>query len=281
MSTTIDGRGNIHRHESESVSINTSILENEKIKPETDKVETMSIEEYRNLKLTPEQEWNDLYNPKRVSIDALDTIEIRKKGKGPDKKIYYPGCKGPGPYYDPHCTHVHIWKKKKLIKNFVGKQFQNVKHVQFTKEEKGGFYCCICHCKNIQFHLKWRQNLDYYHEEQNILKNNFVYKQEDFLPRDKIEIFPKTIPKEEQYYEPKKRTIVKWESIISKLKYSMYNDKVVYPVSSFKSLYLWPWQLTPYQKFKIKFPEYKSGGVFVKSDFDKFKDNYAIISLKK
>ena len=274
MATIIDGRGNLRRKEPETI---ISMLENKKIKPEKDKIEVMSTEEYRNLKLTPEQEWNSFYNPKRASIEALHAIEIKKRGKGPDKKIYYPGCSGPGPYYDPSCNHVHIWKNKSLIKNFIGEQSQNVPHVQFT-DDKPGLYCCICHFKNSHFHLKWTQKLDDYREEPVILQNNNVYKEEDFLPKDKIKVFPKCIPKAEHVQELNNRIVSKWEPLMFKVIYSLENDKIVYPVSRFKSLYLWPWELTPYQKFKLKFPDYKSGIIFVKSDIDKFRDNYAIIA---
>ena len=57
----------------------------------------------------------------------------------------------------------------------------------------------------------------------------------------------------------------------------MYNDKIIYEISIYKSLYLWPWQLTPYQKVKLNNPDYKSSCIFVKSDISKFRDNYAII----
>ena len=57
----------------------------------------------------------------------------------------------------------------------------------------------------------------------------------------------------------------------------MYNEKVVYPISRFKSLYLWPWQLTNYQKFKLKFPDYKKSNIFGPSELEEFKDNYAVI----
>ena len=62
-----------------------------------------------------------------------------------------------------------------------------------------------------------------------------------------------------------------------KVIYSLKKQKIVYQVSSYKSLYLWPWQLTPYQKFKLKYPDYKLSVIFVKSEIDKFKNNYAIV----
>lgn len=273
MSTIIDGRGNLHRQEPETL---ISMIENMKTKPEKDKIKIMSIEEYRNLKLTPEQEWNNTYNSKKVSIEALKAIEIKKRGKGPDKKLFFPGCNEAGPYYDPYCNHVHIWKKRKLIKNFIGEQFQNVPHVQFT-DNKPGLYCSICHCRNTQFYLKWSQSIDDYQEMSNILKNSVVFKKEDFLPFEKIKVFPPTVETPPPELEINNRVLLKWKSFMSKVKHSIYNDKIIYPVSKYKSLYLWPWQLTPYQRFKLNNPKYKSSVVFVPNDDLKFQNNYATI----
>ena len=110
MSTIINGRGIISK-----------IEEEERPPLETEPFKCMTIEEYRNLKLTPEQEWNNMYNAKKVSIEALKNIEIRKRGKGPEKKVYSSAKSlENGPYYDPGCNHVHVWKKRSLIKNFIG-----------------------------------------------------------------------------------------------------------------------------------------------------------------
>lgn len=272
MSTIIDGRGNLHRKEPETI---IGMLQNKKINPEKDKIEIMTIEEYRNLQLTPEQEWNNIYNPKRVSIEALKAIEMRKRGKGPDKKIFYPGCKDVGPYYDPCCNHVHVWKKRKLIENFIGEQFQNIPYVQFT-DNKPGLYCSICHTRNNQFHFRWPPSVDDYQETPSILKNHVVYKKEDHLPPEKTKVFP---PTETPAPSPQinNRVLLKWESLMTKVKHCMYNDKIIYSVSRFKSLYLWPWQLTPYQRFKLNIPDYKSSKVFLANDNLKFQDNYAVI----
>tara|TARA_B100001142_G_scaffold330057_1_gene395931 strand:+ start:9740 stop:10564 length:825 start_codon:yes stop_codon:yes gene_type:complete len=274
MATIIDGRGNLHWKESDTTII---IPENKEIKPQEEEIKTMSIEEYRNLKLTDEQEWNNIYNPKRLSIEVLHAIETKRKGQGPDKKIYHGNCSEPGPYYDPHCNHVHVWKNKSLIKNFIGEQSQTVSYVQFT-DDKPGVYCSVCHCKNHAVYLKWAKHSNEYNEEPVILQNNNVYTEEHFLPNEKIKVFPNCIPEPEPIQEPNNRMISKWESFMFKVIYSLKNDKIVYQVSRFKSFYLWPWQLTPYQKFKLKFPDYKSRIIFVKSDDNKFKDNYAVLA---
>tara|TARA_Y100000748_G_C15467466_1_gene477460 strand:+ start:546 stop:1373 length:828 start_codon:yes stop_codon:yes gene_type:complete len=271
--TVVDGRGNIHKSEPEYLNIEMNTSQNEPVP------ETMSIEEYRSLHFTPEQEWNNTFNPKRVSIEALDSIRLKKKGKGPRKPLYHPGSTSPGPYYDPEHRHIHIWKSKKLISNFTGEQYQNSEYVQFT-EDSPGTYCSICHAKNKQFRLKWDKTnqwcQDSFYEKATILKNNNIYTQEDILPQEEIKTFPNTVPKTE-IDELVEEITKKWESLTLKVKYSMHNEKVVYPISRFKSLYLWPWQLTKYQKFKIKFPDYKKSNIFGPSEMEKFKYNYAVI----
>ena len=71
MSTIIDGRGNVYKFKCEK---EIDCEDNMDCEPYI-----MTAEEYRNLELTPEQEWNDIYNPKRVSIEALDAIEIKSR----------------------------------------------------------------------------------------------------------------------------------------------------------------------------------------------------------
>lgn len=324
MATIIDGRGNISKM-SDILCVNTELeTPREELKP-------MTIEEYRNLELTPEQEWNNTYNPKRCSIEALDAIEIKKRGKGSDKKIFYAGCKESGPYYDPGCFHLHIWKKRENIQNFIGEQFQNIPYVQFT-DNKPGVYCTICHARNKNFNFKWTKEIpqqdawaifiqkyiekkshdenikilklsDFSGNRRNIiytagidklnsrlkehineltdtpviLQNTVKYKQEDYLPVDKIKVFPNTQQKEKPV-EINNRVLTNWDRVANRVLYSLYNNKIVYPLSNFKSLYLWPWQLTPYQKFKLNNPSYNiSSNVFVKSENSRFQKNYAVI----
>ena len=231
----------------------------------------ISIEEYRNIKLTPEEEWNILHNPKRISIEALQTIEIKKRGKGAKKKNFNLKCEGPGPYYDPYCNHVHVWKNKKLIKNFIGEQFQNVPYIQYT-ENKPGIYCSICHCRNTQFNFKSNYNLDDKIQEDIpvfIKTRDFSLKEEN-----KTSIYTNPEPKTSKL---NLRIHLKWKTLVNKLNYSLNHDKIVDNFSKTKSVYLWPWQLTAYQKFTLNQPEYKSSCISVKSDIDKFRNDYAII----
>jgi hypothetical protein len=287
MTTVIDGRGNISRIEDSSNTLD-----------EEPSFDPMSIEEYRSLKLTPEQEWNNIHNPKKCSIEALEAIEIKKRGNGPDKPIYRIGAKDPGPYYDPDCAHIHIWKKVKLIQNFTCEQFHNVPYIQFTNK-KPGLYCSICHERRKQFQFKWKENLKQFqfrqkvnikqiqfrckddlddsYEKPMIFNNKNKYSKEDFLPPSSVKVFPKTAAKIPTSDHDINKKILNWERLVNRIFHSIYNEKLIYPLSKYKSLYLWPWQLTVYQKFKLNNPEYKSSRVFVKSGLDKFKNNYTII----
>ena len=39
----------------------------------------ISFKEYMTRKTTREEDWNEIYNSKRISIEALENIEIKKK----------------------------------------------------------------------------------------------------------------------------------------------------------------------------------------------------------
>lgn len=219
---------------------------------------------------TPEEEWNFHFNNKRVSIEALESIELKKKGKGPIKPLYNSPNLSHGPYYDPGGVHVHIWKKDSLIDNFIGEQKETVPHVQF-KDYKKGTYCCICHQSSQRFHMKWRNEPD--SMQIKLGESPEVKKYYNKLEKSAEPIF-------ENPETPKvtvSRYTKKWHSILYKVKYSLNNDKIVYKISDYKSLLLWPWELTPYQKFKLNKPDYKKSGIFIKSKMEEFRNNYAII----
>ena len=82
---------------------------------------------------TPEEEWNFLFNNKRVSIEALEAIELKQKGNGPIKELYNSENFTYGPCYDPGGVHVHIWKKDSLIKN-MSSLIANVIRRSFTHD---------------------------------------------------------------------------------------------------------------------------------------------------
>ena len=237
--------------------------------------DTISIEEYRNHLFTEKEEWNNWYNPKRCSIEALIKIEVKQRGKGPIKKNYTTVTNEPGPYYDPNMLHVHIWKKPELIKNFESEQNPSVPFVEFTRV-KVGLFCCICHLKNSNYTFKWNRALyEECEEEKEIYINRNGYSQIDYIKDPKI--FPIVKIDVENFCKPDKRSVSNWARLLARAKFSIENRKIIYPISNYKSLYLWPWEMTNYQKLTLKIPDYKKSVIFVKSQGDKFRSDYSYI----
>lgn len=221
------------------------------------------------------EEWNMKYNCNRISIEALNKIEIKKRGKGDKKRSFdseYDKDKL-GPYYDPFNNHIHIWKKDKDIKNFKCEQDPSNMYIQFA-DYKEGTYCSICHVRNLRQQFKWREepdkdiNPDVYK-----IENSNVYipplKKGEFKEFDTV-IINKEI-------ETNQKTIKNWGKIMFKVKYVLNNNKIVYNISSFKSFLLWPWEMTPYQKFKYNNKKYKNSSIFIDTD-KKFRDKYVYLT---
>jgi hypothetical protein len=270
MSVIINGRGVLSKHES-----NTEPIKDEEIK----QFKPITIEEYRKLEFTPEQEWDEIYNPKRASIEALNNIEIKKRGQGPEKNIYKDSKNlSGGPYYDPECIHLHIWKSYKLIKNFIGEQNQTSRYIQYTTF-KPGTYCSICHKRNLFSGLNWEK-------KPNNKKRSNEQMDVDGLCKDLKEVqldsenmqIEDTLVEKKQKTEPNHVVInSNWYKILYKALYVSNNDKIVYNISRFKSLLLWPWELTFYQRFKLNNENYRDSCIFIKNEDLKFRDDYAII----
>ena len=282
MSIIINGRGIISNYQSKEFDEFDEFDESDESDKSDDnpdavkKFKPMSIEEYRKLEFTPEQEWNELYYPTRSSIEALNNIEIKKKGKGPVKNIYIDSasCILDGPYYDPLSIHLHIWKSYKVIKNFIGEQNQNVEHVQFTNF-KPGTYCSICHKRNLSTGLIWDKRPNKHSSKRPSMscENNIV-------PLLNLKELCSNLT--EMNISKKFKTdagviLSRWTNILSKALYILNNDKIVYPISKFKSLLLWPWEMTLYQKFKLGNINYRDSCIFIKSDILNFCEDYATI----
>jgi hypothetical protein len=240
-------------------------------------MDTLSIEEYRNHLFTEKEEWNNSYNPKRCSIEALIKIEVKQKGNGPIKKIYVntTNTNEPGPYYDPTCLHLHIWKNAKLIKNFECEQNQSVPYIEYTNF-KTGLFCCICHTKNNNTTFKWNAVYDKYEETQEIFVNRNPYLQKDCIPD--AEVFPVIKISPEKFEEPISRVLSNWTRMMCKFKYSINFSKIIYTISNYESLYLWPWELTNYKKLVLKEPNYKKSVIFIKDLSRNFRTEYSYIS---
>lgn len=237
---------------------------------------TMTIEEYRAMKLSAKEEWEANFNGKRCSIEALDSIIIKKRGTGPEKPVYTHQCTDPGPYYDPQGIHLHIWKNKKHIQNFKGEQNPNIRCLQFT-DDKPGYYCSICHLRNKSSTFKWKHHLEKMTDIPECLKKHCTTTDciEEYVS------FPPTKSKEIEKDFQKLNLcntgcIKNWASLMFKVLHSLKFKKLEYKISNTKMLYLWPWELTPYQRFKLKCPEYKKSNIFLNT-LDTFSENYAYI----
>lgn len=254
MGTLITGRGVVKNLSNDAPERVYEIEENENI--------LISIEEYRNMEFTDEQEWNNIYNPKRCSIEALDYIEVKRRGDGAIKNTYKSFSDTEyGPYYDPIGVHLCVWKNNKLIKNFKSEQDPSSKNIQFSVF-KPGLYCAICHKCKESTQFDWSKTV------------HVPGARPGLVPYE--DIIPKSAP-----CLPQKRklsnAIPNWNKLMIKCVHSLYNDKVVYFISRYESKLLWPWQMTYYQKFKHDNPNYKDSVIFLTSDMENFRDNYGVI----
>ena len=101
---------------------------------ETDSSFTVTIDIYRKMEFTDEQEWNNIYNSKRCSIEALNYIEIKKRGEDPIKKTYTSFAdKSEGPYKDTLGVHVCVWRKNESINSFICEQVPTGENIQFFR----------------------------------------------------------------------------------------------------------------------------------------------------
>lgn len=230
---------------------------------------TMTIEEYRAIKMSEREEWEANYNGKRCSIEAMDSIITKKRGSGPEKPIYTPESTEPGPYYDPQGNHLHIWKNKKNIRNFTVEQNPSVRYLQFT-HDKPGYHCSICHLRNKSSTFKWVKT-----PKKQLDNCNFTSYIKEYIS------FPAKICTDidtefEKLNVNNAECIKNWTSLMFKVLHSIRFNKLEYKISNTKMLYLWPWELTPYQRFKLNYPDYKKSNVFLNT-IDTFTENYAYI----
>ncbi len=260
MATLITGRG-VVRVLKDDTTFEDKVEDEDNVEDEN---VLISIEEYRKMKFTDEQEWNNSYNPKRSSIEALNYIEIKKRGDGAIKNIYKSfNDTEYGPYYDPIGVHLCVWKNNKLIKNFKCGQDPSYKNIQ-SSSFKPGLYCAICHKRKESTEFDW--------------SNSFKVPKEArcAVPYENIIPVGKCTP-----CAPLKRklsnSVSNWNRLMIKCIHALYNDIVVYNISKYESKLLWPWQMTYYQKFKHSNPNYKDSVVFLASDMENFRDNYGVI----
>ena len=266
MSVIINKRGIIKLEDEETETDSNSHI---------DKKQILDPVNQGTYNMTDIDEWNMKYNCNRISIEALNKIEIKKRGHGEEKKSFDKEYseKVPGPYYDPVNNHIHIWKKDSLIPNFKSEQNPKSLYIEFTDYKKGT-YCTICHIKNIKENFNWREEPDKDVDSSIYeIKCSDEYieplKKGEYKEFDNVTTVEK--PKDE------KNPIRYWEKLMRKVKYVINNDKIVYNVSTYRSLMLWPWEMTLYQKFKHNNKNYKNSCIFIDTD-KKFRDKYVYIS---
>lgn len=233
----------------------------------------ISFKEYMARKTTREEDWNEIYNSKRISIEALENIEIKKKGRGEDKPIYTDvACLKSGlPYYDKQDLHIHIWKSCKNIPNFESEQNNHVEYIQFGSK-KLGTYCSICHKRNLNQQFQWtprkkspKYEINYREVKVSEEPLNFNWNYED--PTKNIKL---------------KRLMTNWKRVFDRVFHKLQNKPIEYPLTKNKIIKLWPWQMTSFQKFKLANMNYRDSPIFVRDhQLSGFEDKYAIISTRK
>ena len=60
-----------------------------------------------------------------------------------------------------------------------------------------------------------------------------------------------------------------------KIVYKLMYKQIIYPISIHRNLLLWPWELTSYQKLRLKDSEYKNSSIFF--TYKKITTNYVLI----
>jgi hypothetical protein len=191
----------------------------------------------------------------------------------------------PGPYYDSYHNHVHVWKSSNLIKNFRGSQSQDEKTLTQNLAEKG-VYCCICHQKLNQTNynysvpdhsifFKKRESCDKLVEKLSSLriKNDASLLWDRFYCllvkkyyNNMRVIYNHLLMKKQRNTDIAR----KWMS----LSFKICNQPQVYHLTPLLSLYIKPNEMTPYQRFRLKNPNYKKDVSFIVTN-DKFTRNYS------
>jgi hypothetical protein len=217
-----------------------------------------------------------------------------------------------GPYYDLGHNHICIPRKFHLIKNFIGPQSKNkLKLIENNDFNKKASYCVICHEEmkpNPSFCAKRTRFV-----EENIYEKKEDPIDDLHLKFKKIKILNEIVPRKNPDLESMmnklsiNKLFLSWNTFYNKiyrnnihsynlrkvhnvfkkneqiivnkyyqLIYKLIKEPVLYPISIKESLLLYPWELTPYQKFRLNCPDYKSSVIFIMSD-KKITEKYVMI----
>lgn len=238
-----------------------------------------------------------------IQIDEAKRIREIKNNAGLLKKDYRDYIKGiPGPYYDLLNCHICVPRRFDQIVNFSGAQIKNnIKLIDTQKYDKKVKYCCICHClmkPNPSYCAKKKifieENL-YTPQPKVILTKNKV-KDSEKKQEKKQEKKPKNINKDKTYSDKwinlydnlyhimREKQIVNYKNLQKKyvnkyyiFVYKLTKKPILYFISNTETKLIWPWNLTPYQKFKLSNPNYKATPMFSHSRNNRIVENYVII----
>lgn len=201
----------------------------------------------------------------------------------------------PGPYYDPHNIHCHVWKPVSLIENFKGEQNQSeMKYRKHIGElPTRGIYCSICHLRvkskgydlkkvieiPVQPYFKKRKTMEDLSNRLDSIKITKIYTN---ILWDRLYILLQKshISKYRRLYDSlidiknkKDKILCKWRSFTERLTESY----VYYQLNDLGSVRMKISEMTPYQKFKYNNPDYRKTTNFIIHD-TKFDSDYVTIS---
>lgn len=195
----------------------------------------------------------------KINFDEMQKEHNKKNEEGLLKKDYNDFNRSiPGPYYDLSECHLHVWKNAKNISNFHGPQDCKIIKLFERPWKENEVFCSICH-------KKFKQNtaFDTNNNFQNIKKENKIKKYK--IP---INYTCKWIYFYNRFTD-RKNTIelikTKRNKIYNKyyqLIYKLLYKPIIYHISFYESKLIYPWDLTPYQKFKLNNINYKKNCIF-------------------
>ena len=208
----------------------------------------------------------------KINFSEMQKNHEKKNEIGLLKKDYNDFHKDiPGPYYDLRYSHLHVWRKAKLISNFHG--VQDYRRIQFKASSfcENDTYCSICHCKVIYNSMRpiiaTKIKTKPYTKPKNLINYDLKWKTFYTLLTYKPKLINKIKNKRIKIY-------TKYYQMV----YKMLYKPIMYNITSNETKLIYPWELTYYQKFKMEFPNYKKNVIFL--NIPKITENYVIIENK-
>ena len=239
-----------------------------------------------------------------------------KNEEGLLKKNYTNFIKGiPGPYYDLLNIHICVPRRANMIPNFFGPQ-ESTKIKLIENSDKvcyKSMYCSICHKlikPNTSFSSKRKVLVPEFifqkkpNESDKLTVAMKKVKIDEIQDSDKKEIKEKELDElNEKLYGLKLKILNnKWSELynnfyhnnvkkalkekqkqntivnrFSKLCFKLKQKPVEYDISIFETRMIKPWNLTPYQKFRLQNPDYKNSPLFSHQKNNKIRDNFVTI----